>query len=237
MLTIFHALSSHSANHRVCSACSISVHFIHISNDLNFVRKMRRRISALANVSDKSEVARSLDNSIREFFQISSSIQRFQLVAIDAIRLIKLCRTSLQPSRIAVIWPYILQIGLLPAKEDRANTSLIGSVVSSVFEAKDTATAASVWEFVRSSPWLPVHDTIVIQLLGALRGRPDLVMELVTELLQGRLGVPAEVKHLCAALQALSNAPKEARRVFELASERKMVLFLFSFLSLPSFDS
>ena len=97
--------------------------------------------------------------------------------------------------------------------------------MSSVLEAKDTVTAASVWEFVRSSPWLPVNEAIIIQLLGALRGRPDLVMELVTELLQGSLGVRAQVKHLNAALSALSNDPKEVAKVFELASERKMVLF------------
>ena len=160
---------------------------------------------------------------MRDFLRISSSSQKSQLVAMDAITLIKLCRKSLQPSRIAVIWPRIMKLGLLPAKDDRTSTALVGSVVSSVLEAQDTTTAASVWEFVHSSPCLPVHDAIAIQLLGALRGRPDLVMELVMDLLQGRLGVRAQVKHLNAALQALSNAPKAAKRVFELASERNMV--------------
>ena len=214
----------------VCAlgVCSTYVHYIHISNDL-IVGKMRTRIWSLANVSDKSEVARSLDDSIREFLQISSSTQRSHLVAMDAIGLIKLCRTISQPYRIAVLWPCILKVGLLPAKDDRTSSALVGSVVSSVLEAKDTATAASVWAFVRSSPWLPLSDTIIIQLLSALRDRPDLVMEMVTELLQGRLGVRAQVKHLNAALKALSNAPKEAKRVFELASERKMVqLFFFA---------
>ena len=212
---------------------SISVHFIHISIDINPTAKMRQRISALENVSDKSEAAPSLDDSMRNFLQISSSNQRSHLVAMDAIRLIKLSRTSLQPSRIAVIWPCILKLGLLPAKDDRTSTTLVGSVVSSVLEAKDTTTAASVWGFVRSSPWLSVNDGLVIQLLGALRDRPDLVMEVVTEVLKGSLGVRAQVKHMNAALQALSNAPKEAKRVFELASERKMVLIFFP-LSSPS---
>jgi hypothetical protein len=49
---------------------------------------------------------------------------------------------------------------------------------------------------------------------------------MVTELLQGRLGVHAHVKHLTAAFQALSNAPKEAKSVFEMASERNMVQFM-----------
>ena len=182
-----------------------------------------RRIWALANISARSEVARSLDDSLREFLQISSSTQRSELDAMDAIRIIKLCRTSLQPSRIAVIWPCILKIDLLPAKDDKTSLTLMGSVVSATLEAQDSSTAASVWEFVRSSPWLPVHDSIVIQLLGALCDRPDLVMELVTELLQGRLGVRAQVKYLNAALKALSTAPKEAKRIFELASERNMV--------------
>ena len=208
------------------SSWSIVVHFIQISNDL-CIGKMRRRISAFANVSDKSEVARSLDDLMRDFLKISSSTQRSQLVAMDAIRLIKLCRTSLQPSRIAVIWPLILKIGILPAENCRISATLVGSVVSSVLEAKDTTTAASVWEFVRSSPWFSVDDVIVIQLLGALRDRPDLIIELVTELLQGSLGVRAQIKHLNAALQALSNAPKDAKRVFELASECNMVLLFF----------
>ena len=230
MLGIVVALTTHRS---FCAlgACSISAQFIHISNDLNLIGKMRQRTSALANVSDRSKAARSLDDSMLDFLKIASSPQKYHLVAMDAIRLIKLCRTGLQPFRIAAIWPCILKIGLLPAKDKRTSTILVGSVVSSVLEAKDTATAASVCEFVCSSPWLRVDDVIVIQLLGALRGRPDLIMELVTELLQGSLGVHAQVKHLNAALQALSNAPEYAKRVFELASERKMVLYFFFPLS------
>ena len=87
--------------------------------------------------------------------------------------------------------------------------------------------AASVWAFVRSSPWLPVPDTIIIHLLSALRDRPDLVMDMVTELLQGRLSVRAQVKHLNVALQALSNASKAATTVFELVSKRNMIILLF----------
>ena len=63
--------------------------------------------------------------------------------------------------------------------------------------------------------------------------RLDLVLGMVTELLQGCLGVRAHVKHLTAALQALSNAPKEAKRVVELASKRNMVIFLFLALVIP----
>ena len=58
-------------------------------------------------------------------------------------------------------------------------------------------------------------------------------MDMVTELLQGRLGVRAQAKHLTAALQALSDAPKEAKRVFELASECNMVIFLFFRFAIP----
>ena len=223
-----------SVNRNVCAlgTRSFPVHFIHIPNEL-LIGKMRTRIWSLANVSDKSEVALSLDESIREFLKISSSTQRSRLVAMDAIGLIKLCRMISQPYRITVLWPCILKIGLLPAKEDRTSLTLVGSVVASVLEAKDTATAASVWAFVRSSPWLPLSDSIIIQLLGALRDRPDLVMDMVTQLLQGRLGVRAHVKHLTAALKAVSNAPNEAKRVFELASERNMVTFLFFAFAIP----
>ena len=75
-------------------------------------------------------------------------------------------------------------------------------------------------------------DSTNIQLRSALRDRPDLVLDMVTELLQGRLGV-AQIKHLTTALQALSNDPKETKRVFELASERNMVTFLFFALVVP----
>ena len=202
---------------------AISAHFFNVSNETNLIGKMRRRILALENEPDKAELANALDEPMRDFLIISSSHHKSQLVAMDAIRLIKLCRMSLQPSRIADIWPRVVKISLLPAKEDKVSSILIGSVVSAVLEAKDTATAASVWEFVRSSPRLPLQDAHVIQLLGALRGRPDLVVELVTDLLQGSLRVCAQVKHLNAALQALANAPKEAKGVFELANENKMV--------------
>ena len=37
--------------------------------------------------------------------------------------------------------------------------------------------------------------------------------------------MPAQVENLDAALQALSNAPEEARRMFDLAIERNMALF------------
>jgi len=172
-------------------------------------------------------VALSLDESMREFLQISSSTQRFRLVAMDAIGLIKLCRMISQPHRITVLRPFILKIDLLPAKEDRMSVTLVGSVVALVLEAKDTVTAASVWAFVSSSPLLPLSDSINIQLLEALRDRPDLVMDMITQLLQGRLGVRAHVKHLTAALKTVSKAPNEAKKVFELASERTMVTFLF----------
>ena len=195
---------------------------------------MRRRISALANFSDKAELARALDESMREFLHISSSSQRSELVAMDVIQLIKLCRKSSQPSHIADIWPRILRICLLSLHDHRTSLALIGSVVSSVLEAKDTATAASVWEFVRSTPSLPLNGAIIIQLLRALRGKPDLVVELITELLQGNLGVRAQVKHLNVALQALSNAPKWAKRVFQMASERKMVLIFSLLLKSPA---
>ena len=103
------AVTFHPPNCGRCAlgACSTSVHFIHISNEPNLIAKKRQRTSAL-NVSDKSHDARSLDDSMRDFLQISSSTQRSQLVAMDAIRLIKLCRTNLQSSRIAVIWPCIV---------------------------------------------------------------------------------------------------------------------------------
>jgi hypothetical protein len=218
-------------NVRPLGVCSTYADFIYTSNGQ--IGKMRTRIWSLANASDKSGAALSLDESIREFLQISSSTQRSHLVAMDAIGLIKLCRMFSQPYRITVLWPCILKTGLLPAKEDRTSLTLVGSVVASVLEAKDTTTAASVWAFVRSSPWLSLSDANIIQLLSALRERPDLVMDMVTELLQGRLGVHANVKHLTAALKALSNAPNEAKRVFELASERNMVTFLFFAFAIP----
>ena len=104
-------------------------------------------------------------------------------------------------SRIADIWPHILKISLLPAKNDKTTSALVGCVVSSALEAKDSATAASVWEFLRSSRSVRIDDALMIQLLGTLRDKPHLVVELVTDLLQGKLGVRALVKHLNAALQ------------------------------------
>ena len=214
--------------------CAVSVYFEHVHTAQDLIGKMRRHMSVLATLSNKVELVRALDDIMHKFLFISSSNQKVQLVAMDAIRLIKLCRKSLQPARIADIWPHIQKLRLIPARDDRTSAALIGSVVSSVLEAKDTATAASVWEFMRSSPRLPLDDTHIIQLLSALHNRPDLVVELVTDLLQGSLSVRAHVKHFSVALKALAKAPKEANMVFELASTRNLVRSFFAFCTCRS---
>ncbi len=182
------------------------------------------RISALKNVTDTSVLACVAETSLRDFLLIASSDHKTKLFAMDAIGLIKLCRKSMQPFRISEIWPQIQQLSLLPAKHEQTSRALIGSVVSSALEAKDTATAMSVWEFWSSTPRLPVAEVHVSQLLSALRGRPDLVLEVIAALLQGDLGVRANAKHFTIAMQAVVNSPKVAKQVFELAGKHKMVL-------------
>jgi len=193
---------------------------------VGLVRKMRDARIAAANISDKSELERAVEASMHNFLFLANSNQRSKLDALDAIGLIKLCRKSAQPSHIANIWPHIQQLSLLPAKDDRTTCTLIGSVVSSALEAKDTSTAASVWSYLRSLrsyPLLPLGDAHFTQLLCALRGRPDLVVELITALQEGTLSVRADVKHFGAALQSLTYAPEEFKRVFELARKHKQV--------------
>ncbi len=185
----FHVLSSPLTKHPLLCALSTPRHFTspppHPTTRAKadgFGEMRNAWVSAVASIhkSDKAQLARAAERSLRDFLFLASSKQKTRLVAMDAVGIIKLCRKSSQPSRIAEIWPHIKQLSLLPAKDDNTSSALIGSVVSSALEARDTATAASVWVFLRSSsPRLPLAEAHVSQLLSALRGRPDLVVDVV----------------------------------------------------------
>jgi hypothetical protein len=178
-----------------------------------------------------------VETSVRDFVHVATSNQKSLLDAMDAINLIKLCRQGSQPSRIAKIWPCIATIPLLPAKDERTSTALIGSVVSAALEAKDSATAVLVFDYVSSSRGLLLAPTTATQLLSALRGNPCKVVEVISTLQQGSLGVRADPQHYAVALQALVDSPSEAKRVFDLALTHRMVCVLlkpFSFLKFPS---
>jgi hypothetical protein len=226
---IFHALSSPRAtSHPLLS--TFHTHGIHVlslrlAHDIavDLVRKMRSaRKAALAN-TDNDGVARAVETSVRDFVHVATSNQRSLLDAMDAISLIKLCRHGSQPFRIAKIWPHIQTIPLLPAHDERTSKALTGSVISAALEAKDSATAELVYYYVCSSRGLLLAPTTATQLLSALRGKPGKVVEVISTLQQGSLGVRADPQHYAVALQALADAPNEARRVFELALKHKMV--------------
>jgi hypothetical protein len=186
------------------------------------IRRIRK--NSFAHITDKTELARVAESSTRDFLLLGSSNQKSLINALDIIGQIKLCRKSKQFHRIAEIWPLIQQLAVLPAKDEHTSRALIGSVLSSVLEAKDAATASSVWGFLHTNPQLPLDETHVLQLLLALRGRPDLVVDVVTALEQGSLGVRAESKYFNAAIQTLVDTPDAAKRVFELASKCNMVV-------------
>jgi hypothetical protein len=192
-------------------------------------------VSAVAkiHISDKAELARAVRLSMRDFLLVAASNKKSELSAMDAIGLIKLCRKSSQPFHIADIWPQIQRLSLLVPDDERKCRTLIGSVLTATLEAKNASLAASVWAFLRSSPHLPLEEAHVSQLLSALRGRPDLVVEAVTALQQGSLGgVRANAQHFAVALQAVVGAPEEAKRVYELAFKHNMVpgiLVLFEY--------
>ncbi len=102
----------------------------------------------------------------------------------------------------------------------------MGSVVSAALEARDSTTAALVYDYLRASRDMllaPITATQATQLLSALRDKPDKVVEVISMLQQGTLGVRANPQHYAVALQALVDAPHEAKRVFELALKHKMV--------------
>jgi hypothetical protein len=202
---------------------ALSIHFAH-DVAANFVWKMRGvRKAALANITDKVKLARAVETSVRDFVHVATSNQRALLDAMDAVSLIKLCRQGAQPFHIAEIWSHIQTIPLLPAKDERTSTTLIGSAISAALEAKDSATAALIHEFLCSTRGLLLVPITATQLLSALRGKPDKVVEVISMLQQGTLGVCADSQHYAVALQALVDAPNEATRVFELALKYKMV--------------
>jgi hypothetical protein len=202
---------------------ALLIRFAHdISAEL--VWKMRgARKAALANITDKAKLARAVETSVRDFVHVATSNQKSLLDAMDAINLIKLCRQGLQPFCIAKIWPHIQTIPLLPAKDERTSTALTGSVISAALEARDSATAVLVCDYLRSTRGLVLVPITATQLLSALRGKPDKVVEVIVALQQGTLGVRADSQHYTVALQALVDAPYEANRVFELACKHRMV--------------
>jgi hypothetical protein len=215
LLLTFHTNSVHALAVRLAHAHGIAA---------ELVWKMRgARKAALANIADKAKLARAVETSVRDFVRVATSNQKALLDAMDAINLIKLCRQGSQPFRIAEIWPHIHTIPLLPANDRRTSTALIGSVVSAALEAKDAATAALVCDYLRSTCGLTLAPTTATQLLSALRGKPDKVVEVISTLQQGTLGVHADPQHYAVALQALVDAPSEAEMVFDLARKYKMV--------------
>ncbi len=204
----------------------VSIRLAHITAEA--VGKMRSAwISAVKKVDslDNNQRVRAAEASVRDFVKIATSNQKTMLVAIDAVGLIKLCRLSLQPFRIAEIWPHIQSIPLLPAPDERTTNTLIGSSISAALEAKDAATAASIADFLVSLPRVSLAASNVTQLLSALRGgkTPDKVVAVVDALVKGRLGGCAGPIHLNIALQALVDAPREAKMVFNMAGTRQMV--------------
>ncbi len=76
---------------------------------------------------------------------------------------------------------------------------------------------------MRSTRGLLLAPITASQLLSALRGKPDKVVEVILTLQQGTLGVRADPQHFAVALQALVVAPNHAKIVFELALKHKMV--------------
>ncbi len=222
---VFHPLSSPLTTRPLLPLSIRLAHDIAV----NLISKMRGvRKSALLNTTDKARLARAVESSVHDFVRVATSNQKSLLDAIDAISLIKLCRQGSQPFHIAKIWRHIQSIPLLPANDERSSTALIGSVVSAALDARDSATAAMVCDYLRSTRDLVLAPTTATQLLSALRGKPDKVVEVISTLQQGTLGVYANPQHYAVALQALVAAPTEAKQVFELALKHEMVCVCFS---------
>lgn len=225
-MLLFRDLTSRGGSHPPCTFHTHDIHIlIRLSHNIaaDLVWKMRSaRKTALANISDKAELARAVETLVHDFVRVATSNQKSVLIPMDAISLINLCRQSSQPFRIAEIWPHIQQIALLPAHDERTTCYLIRSVVSAALEAKDSTTAASIWTFLRSSPHLPLPVTTTSQLLRALCGKPDLVVEMITTL-QQETRVRLNAQHFVVAMQALANVPTQTRKMFELALQHNMV--------------
>jgi hypothetical protein len=230
---VFRALSSpHPTHHLLLPTfhtrapgviCALSMRLAHdVAADL--VWKMRgMRKAALANTADKAKLARAVETSVRDFVHVATSNQKTQLDAMDAVNLIMLCRQGSKPFLVAKIWPLVQTIPLLPAHDERTSTALIGSAVSAALEARDSATAALVCDYVRATRGLVLSPATAMQLLSALRGKPGKVVEVISTLQQGSLGVSAKPQHYAVALQALVDAPSEAHHVFEMACTHGMV--------------
>ena len=67
-----------------------------------------------------------------------------------------------------------------------------------------SAGALAVWAFLQSHHRVPINPATATQLLTALSGRPDLVVEAITALHRGAFTIRAHPQHFATALRSLS---------------------------------
>ena len=73
------------------------------------------------------------------------------------------------------------------------------------------AAASAVWEYLRSHPRVGINEATATQLLIALSGRPDLVVDVITALHRGALAIQADPQHFATALSSLAKSREVAR--------------------------
>ncbi len=62
------------------------------------------------------------------------------------------------------------------------------------------AASSAVWSYVRSHPGVPMNQATATQLLSALSGRPDLVVDAIRALHLGELTIRVDSQHFSTAL-------------------------------------
>ena len=98
-------------------------------------------------------------------------------------------------------------------------------------DASTAASASAVWSYVRSHPDVPIKEVTATQLLSALSGRPDLVVDVIRALHRGDLSVRANPQHFATALQSLAAAGdvERAKEVYGLiAGQPEFSMYSFA---------
>ena len=87
----------------------------------------------------------------------------------------------------------------------------------------DACTAASaVWTFLQSYPHLSINDATANQILAALSGRPDLVVDAITAFHRGAFTIRADPQHFATALWSLATSGDvgRAKEVYKLIANQ-----------------